>query len=167
MKETIVVRRATVYIVILGFLCTGLGVAIGATVTKRHIAKNLPRIVRKHLLQQRGAPYSHMQGRKAGLTHGQRQGAGPAKIFERIGQELNLTSEQKDKVKAILEETREEVKQARDEFKAYVAQTKEKSHSQMAEILDPEQREKFEELTARIEERRAGLKERRGTRGLK
>lgn len=160
-------KRATVYIVILGLLCTGLGVAIGATVTKRHIAKNLPQIVRKHLLQQREAPYLHMQGRKPGFTHWQKQGPGAGKILERIGQELNLTSEQKDKVKTILEETREGVKQAGDEFKAYVAQTKGKSHTQITELLDPEQREKFEELTARIEERKERLKERRGFRGLK
>ena len=160
-------KRATVYIVILGLVCTGLGVVIGATVTKRHIAKNLPQIVRKHLLQQREAPYLHMQGKRPGLAHGQRQGAGPAKIFERISEELNLTSEQKDKVKAILEETKQEVKQARDGFKTQVAQIKEKSNTQISEILDPEQREKFQKLTESIKERKERLKERRGFRRLK
>ena len=162
MKETIVVRRATVYIVILGLLCTVLGVAIGATVTKKHIAKNLPQILRKHFLQQqREAPYLHMQGRRPGLTHGQRQGAGLAKIFERISQELNLTSEQKDEFKVILETTKKEVEEAGDKFKAYVAQTNQKGHTQIAEILDPEQREKFEKLTENIKQRKERLKERR------
>ena len=83
------------------------------------------------------------------------QEAGVTNVCKRIGQGLDLSSEQEEKIQAILEESKQQVEQARDGFKEQLAQVKEKSHSQILEVLDPEQKEKFEELTAKMKERGA------------
>ena len=122
-------KRATVYIVILGIVCTGLGVAIGIGLSKRHVRRNLPGIVRHEILR-----HPHTAGRLAKrgmLTHRQRQKAGPDKFLERLGQELNLSPEQAIEVQAIFEGSKKEIKQIGEQFKSQVTQVKEKS---MAEI---------------------------------
>lgn len=152
-------KRATVYIVVLGILCTGLGVAIGVAIDKRNTARNLPRIVRGHLLKHPRA--ARFLESKVITARKQRQKVGAAKLFQRINRELGLTPEQSEEVKAILEGTKQEIKQSGEEFRTYVKQAREKSHAQILEVLDPEQKEKFENLTTAIEER----KERKGLRG--
>lgn len=122
-------KRAIIYVVILGIVCTGLGVAVGVAIDKRYTTRHLPRIAR--------------------FAYRERPEPGAPDIFRRIGQKLDLSSEQRDQLKAILEESKQEVKQARDEFRAQVEQLKEKNHAQILELLNPEQKEKFQRLIAR------------------
>ncbi len=159
-------KRATLYIVILGIVCIGLGVAGGIAIEKRYTARNLPRIVRGQLFrhaerscwQKPGFPQGGMQGfhqrGMPGLPSRKGQEAGLTSTCKRIGQGLDLSSEQEEKVQVILEESKQEIKQARDGFKEQLVQVRGKSHTQILELLDPEQREKFEELTARTKERK-------------
>lgn len=154
-------KRATVYIVILGIVCTGLGVAIGIGFSKRHVRKNLPGIVRHEILRH---PYTAGRLAKRGmLAHRQGQKAGQDKFLERLGQELNLSPEQATEVQAILEGSKKEIKQIGEQFRTQVAQVKERSNVQILEVLDLEQKEKFQELTAAMEQKR----EKRGSRGIK
>lgn len=148
-------KKATVYIVILAVVCTGLGAVLGATIAKWHITKNLPYIIRRECLRHPEA-MRHF-GRKAMDVHKERM---PNKGFQRICQELNLTDTQREKVEAILETGKEGIKQARDEFKTEVLQIQENNHAQILEVLGPEQQEKFKQLTEKMKERHTGIKDR-------
>jgi len=142
-------KKATVYIVVLGIVCTGLGAATGVAIERNRIKKALPHVVRKQLLRNPKALQqlagAHQKIRKA---HG-------AKMVEHITKELNLTPEQQEQVKSILESAKEEVKQVQDQFKTQVQAIKEGNNERILEVLDPEQKEKFLELTAKIKERQA------------
>ena len=157
-------NRATVYIVILGIACTGLGVAAGIGIEKRYTRRHLPQMVKRHLLRQReGLPFQRgriptgqahrgQMGRERFLSQQGQRPAG-ANLIQRITRELDLSAGQKEKVQAVLQETRQQVKQARDEFKTQVEQAKEESNVQILEVLDPEQKEKFQELTTKMKEK--------------
>ena len=146
-------KRATVYIVILGLVCTALGVAVGVAAEKRYTRRHLPRMVKSQLLRR------HHQGKRGSFgQEGEKQRG--AHRLQRIAQELNLTAEQEAQVQAILEQSKQEVTQARDEFRTQIEQTKKQSNIQILELLDPEQQEKFQELTARKERMKERMKER-------
>ena len=148
-------KRATVYIVILGLVCTALGVAAGVAIEKRYTRKNFPRMAKSQLLRR------HHQGRRGSFRQeGQKPGA--AHLLQRIAEELNLTAEQQAQVQTILEQSKQEVTRARDEFRSQVEQFREKSNAQILELLDPEQQEKFQELTAKKERMKERMKERVG-----
>lgn len=154
-KKATGVKRAVVYIVILGVVCTVLGVAAGMLIEKRYTARYLfPQIARRHLLRQLAGP--GFPGKKIGPQLQKRIRARAEKVFERISQELELSPEQRDGVKAVLEGTREHVNQARDEFRRQVEQAKTESDTQILGILDAEQQEKFKRLKAHIAQRRRG-----------
>jgi len=150
-------KKATVYIIILGILCTGLGVACGMVIERKRTAKNFPQILRHQLMQ-------HPQGAEALRSklqgaHRERMQKGAAQIFQRIQEELNLNDEQKEQVKGILDQTKEKVEVAQQGFRETLEQAKENSHNQILQLLDPQQQEKFNEITAKMEERRAQFKE--------
>jgi protein CpxP len=107
------------------------------------------------------------QGSKAqaqtenGTHHGQH-----ASHLEWLSKELNLTDEQKEKVKPILDEQTKQMRatqadtslsqeQKRDKMK----QIHQTTHSQINEILTPEQQRKFAELKEQQKEHREGSKE--------
>lgn len=144
-------KRATVYIVILGIVCTGSGVAVGIALEKRYTRTHLPRIVRSHLLQHPGA--GHFLRSRARLSPEERQRPGAENILKRIDRELGLSSEQRDKVKAILEDTKKEIEQARDEFRTRIVQAKEKSNAEICRLLNSEQKERFQTMIERMKER--------------
>ena len=140
-------KRAIIYVVILGVVCTGLGVAIGVAIEKRYTARHFPRIVRSRLLRHPGC--FHPLRRKARFSPEERLRARKHNIFERIDRELGLSSKQRDEVKAILDGAKQEIKQARDEFRTQIVEVKKRSNAQILELLNPEQKEKFERLRAK------------------
>jgi len=141
-------KRAIVYLAVLGALCTGLGIAVGVVIEKKYTSGHLPEIMRAHFLKQHGK--RDLLGKKTGIDLTERLKGKSKGILERIDRELNLSSEQKDKIKDILEESKREARQAKDKFKTYLAQLREKSNAKISEILTPEQKEKFEKLMAKI-----------------
>ncbi len=146
-------KRAKIYIVILMIVCTGLGTAIGIAVEKRYTSRNLPRIVRSYLVKHQGA--ARLSGRKSGRVPGKMLRARMDNILKRVDRELDLSSPQKDKIKAVLEDTKQEIEQARDEFRTRVLQAREKGTAGIAAVLSPQQEKKFQRLLA-------GRKEKRG-----
>jgi protein CpxP len=85
---------------------------------------------------------------ESGQHHGQR-----ANQLERLSKELNLTDDQKAKVKPILEEQTKQMKTMREDSTLTEDQKREKmklihqsTHSQINDILTPEQQKKFEQL---------------------
>lgn len=91
-----------------------------------------------------------------GMHHGQRAGQ-----LERLSQELNLTDEQKEKVKPILDEQSKQMQATQDDTSLSQEQKRDKmkqihqtTHSQINEILTPEQQKKFAELKEQHKEQR-------------
>jgi Spy/CpxP family protein refolding chaperone len=90
------------------------------------------------------------------MHHGQRAGQ-----LERLSQELNLTDEQKEKVKPILDEQSKQMQATQDDTSLSQEQKRDKmkqihqtTHSQINEILTPEQQKKFAELKEQHKEQR-------------
>jgi Spy/CpxP family protein refolding chaperone len=98
---------------------------------------------------------------EAGPHHGQR-----ANQLERLSKELNLTDEQKEKVKPILDEqtkqmhaTQEDASLNQEQKRDKMKQVHQTTHSQINDILTPEQQKKFAELKEQQKEHREGSKE--------
>ena len=98
---------------------------------------------------------------EAGPHHGQR-----ANQLERLNKELNLTDEQKEKVKPILDEqtkqmhaTQEDSSLSQEQKRDKMKQIHQTTHSQINDILTPEQQKKFAELKEQQKEHREGSKE--------
>jgi len=96
-----------------------------------------------------------------GMHHGQRAGQ-----LERLSKELNLTDEQKTKVKPILDEqtkqmhaTQEDSSLTQEQKHDKMKQIHETTHSQINDILTPEQQKKFAALKEQQKEHREGSKE--------
>ncbi len=95
---------------------------------------------------------------EAGPHHGQQ--------LERLSKELNLTDEQKEKVKPILDEQTKQMRATQDDTSLSQEQKHDKvkqihqtTHSQINEILTPEQQKKFAALKEQQKEHREGRKE--------
>jgi periplasmic protein CpxP/Spy len=98
---------------------------------------------------------------ESGPHHGQR-----ANQLERLSKELNLTDEQKEKVKPILDEqtkqmhaTQEDASLNQEQKRDKMKQIHQTTHSQINDILTPEQQKKFAELKEQQKEHREGSKE--------
>ncbi len=146
-------KRAKVYIVILMIVCTGLGVAIGIAVEKRYTSRNLRKIAGSYLLKHPGA--AHLPKRKTGLLPEKELKARMDNILSRIDRELGLSSEQKDQIKAVLEDAKQEIAQARDEFGTRLLRIRKKGIAGISAVLSPKQKEKLQKLLA-------GMKDKRG-----
>jgi Spy/CpxP family protein refolding chaperone len=103
------------------------------------------------------------QSRAGSRQHGdkQRDGrGGPEAQFERMRRELKLTDEQATKVRAVLEETREEYRRLRTELRPRFEEPRLRARARMRELLTPEQQQLFDrhaaERDARREERERG-----------
>ena len=81
--------------------------------------------------------------------------AGPHKdrILNRYTRELGLDDEQRDQVGAILEQSREAMHAVRRGVRQDLADALEGTRLQIREILTPEQVEKFDEMSKRMDER--------------
>jgi periplasmic protein CpxP/Spy len=99
--------------------------------------------------QDAGTQQSNPQAQtESGMHQGQRTGQ-----LEWLSKQLNLTDDQKTKLKPILEDqskqmkaTREDATLTQDQKREKMKQLHESTHSQINDILTPEQQKKFAEL---------------------
>jgi Spy/CpxP family protein refolding chaperone len=98
---------------------------------------------------------------EAGPHHGQR-----ANHLEWLSKELNLTDEQKEKVKPILDDQSKQMHAAQEDTSLTQEQKRDKmkqihqtTHSQINEILTPEQQKKFAALKEQQKEHHEGSKD--------
>ena len=99
--------------------------------------------------QDAGTQQSNPQAQtESGMHQGQRTGQ-----LEWLSKQLNLTDDQKAKLKPILEDqsrqmkaTREDTTLTQDQKREKMKQVHESTHSQINDILTPEQQKKFAEL---------------------
>lgn len=153
-------KRAVIYVVALGIVCLGVGVAAGMLIEKKNTTKNLPGMMRGCMLRKHdGRGFSKMGERGEWGQKGQKK-SGQDGILGHLGKELNLSEQQQDSVKEILEQAKEKVTLARDEFNTNTTQLKEESNARIMEVLTPEQQEKYQEMITRMEGRKTTMQER-------
>ena len=81
--------------------------------------------------------------------HGEEDRARKAEAhFERMRRELGLTDEQAAKVRAVLDETRDEYRRLRAEVRPRFEEPRLKARARIRELLAPEQQQKFDALAA-------------------
>ncbi|GBC81311.1 hypothetical protein HRbin10_00419 [bacterium HR10] len=68
--------------------------------------------------------------------------------------ELGLTQEQTERVRRILDETRQEFLQLRNEMRPRFEEIRRRSRERLRAVLTPEQQAKFDELMRRMDEER-------------
>ena len=96
------------------------------------------------------------RSRAGGGMHRDRQG-GKGDMFERLRRDLNLNDEQATRVRAILDETRDEYRRLRAEARPRYDQIRERGRASIRDVLTPEQQIIFD---AKIAERDARHKNR-------
>ncbi|MEA3328497.1 MAG: hypothetical protein U9Q08_01970 [Candidatus Omnitrophota bacterium] len=149
-------KKAAIYIAILAVSCAGLGTAAGVAMEKRYTAKHLPQIVRSHFAREyrpfgRGQADRHPQRKGRKSKNASRKGPG---ILGRLSKQLDLSEEQQQQIKTILEQARQNAKETSKAFKNRLRQIKKESSSEISSLLSPEQKEKFEELSAQAQRKR-------------
>jgi MFS superfamily sulfate permease-like transporter len=133
-------KKALIYIIILGFVCTLVGVAIGITVAKGCTFKRITKLPKAI------AAYKAHK-RDMALSQEQRLEKKTNMFLKRIDEELNLSDEQKEAVRVILEQAKENTAQIQSEFKDKLLQIKQEASIKISELLNPEQKEKFQQFT--------------------
>ena len=74
--------------------------------------------------------------------------------FNKMRQDLNLSDEQATKIRGVLEETRNEYRQLRNELRPRFDEPRLRARARIRELLNDEQRRKFDEITAQMDARR-------------
>lgn len=77
----------------------------------------------------------------------------PQVMIEHLEAKLHLTPEQKEKIDAILEESRKRSDEIRRDIRPRLERQIEETHERIAAVLTPEQREKFQELQSEMRRR--------------
>lgn len=84
---------------------------------------------------------------------------GKGQHIKKILSELNLSSEQKDKIREIMKDTKEEHKDKADKTREEKLELAKEVESKIKAVLTPEQQKKFDELKAQEKEK---IKKERG-----
>lgn len=82
--------------------------------------------------------------------------------FERMRRELSLTDEQAMRVRAVLDETRDEYRRLRAEVRPRFEEPRLKARVRIRELLGSEQQQKFDALAAERDAQRREGQQRRG-----
>jgi Spy/CpxP family protein refolding chaperone len=93
-----------------------------------------------------------------GLTYSGRRG--PGRTVERLTRELNLTSEQQQKLTAILEDSRARYQAIYEQYRPQMDQVRQDGRQKIRALLTPEQLPKFEAYLQRLDEARKKRNER-------
>jgi Spy/CpxP family protein refolding chaperone len=75
--------------------------------------------------------------------------------FERVMEQLNLSAEQRQQVKAIFDDARAQLNEVRNESKPRYRAVREQTQERLRGVLTPEQWEQFQRLTADYKDRRS------------
>ena len=106
-----------------------------------------------------GAALGGLYHSRAGSRSG-REGR-DAEHFEKMRKELSLSEEQATRVRAVLEETRNEYRALRTELRPRFDEPRLRARARIRELLDEGQRRKFDARAAEIDARRDGRERRR------
>jgi hypothetical protein len=92
-------------------------------------------------------------GQRALFHRFMRRGPSPARIIERLNRALSLDAGQKTEVGRILESRKPELEALKKDAKTRFDAIRTATDADIREVLRPDQREKFDRLTARWRER--------------
>lgn len=129
-------KRGLIYTIILVLALTVIAGGIGFVIGKEYTLRNFSRITRARILKKqpffrRAFPERRVERRK---------------ILKRLSQALGLSSEQKEKMRVILDEERRRIQQVRQDFLREIFQVREDTEKRIREILEPSQQEKFRRI---------------------
>ena len=88
----------------------------------------------------------------------------PRDRIEQLSERLNLTADQKTKVKEIFSDTREQLRALRRESEPRVTEIRRQADERMQQVLTPEQWQQFQTVQGEMRERRGGRGGPRGDR---
>jgi Spy/CpxP family protein refolding chaperone len=74
--------------------------------------------------------------------------------FDKMRRDLNLTDEQSTKMRAVLDETRNEYRNLRAELRPRFDEPRLKARARIRDLLDETQRQKFDAVTAEMDAKR-------------
>lgn len=131
-------NKNVAYVAIFGALCVLAGALVGAGI----IRKTIPP---RQRCERMGFPEKaeRVMGYRTGP---QKQGRLRGDPLSDITNKLSLSNEQKEKVKGILERTRQEIEEVGRNVRDTIAEIKNKTDNQIMAILTPEQQEKFKTM---------------------
>ncbi|MCK9595184.1 MAG: hypothetical protein PHH68_05110 [Candidatus Omnitrophica bacterium] len=131
-------KKEVFYVAVFGVLCVLAGVLFGAGIVKRG---SFPVGHRPG-----GASFAERSERFAGKGLAALRAKKGRDILEKIAVDLALNVEQKERIKGILENSRQEIDKIGDNMRGSINEIREKSDKRIMAILDPEQQEKFKSL---------------------
>jgi hypothetical protein len=100
------------------------------------------------------------RSRAAGRHDGRERGDMQAR-FDAMRRDLNLSDEQANAVRAILDETRERYRALRTELRPRFEEPRLKARARIRALLTPEQQQKFDAVVAQQDSRRAEEEQKR------
>ncbi len=103
--------------------------------------------------------YRTVTGSPEGERGKMRGGPPQAHILDKMEKKLSLTSDQRDKVRAILDETFAQYDQVRRDVDPRIHVIRQQSRERIRALLTDDQKPKFEELVAESDARREKMKE--------
>ncbi len=124
-------KKAIIYIFILGFICIIFGVLLGIVIHKNYTQKHMLQVIKQYYLK---------------TTPEQRQKVITVQILKALKHKLNLSPEQLNRVKDILSKATPEVKEVVGVFRDELAKIRAKIIPQVFEILDKQQQVKFKKI---------------------
>jgi Spy/CpxP family protein refolding chaperone len=86
---------------------------------------------------------------------GDGRGHGPQERFEAMRRDLNLSDEQANAVRAILDETRNQYRALRAELRPRFEEPRQRARARIRALLTPEQQQKFDAVVAQKDSQRA------------
>ncbi len=138
-------KKSLIYVVVLVVVALGAGVLIGLGAARKT-----------------GDRFREvMRDKRAGMGDKLRDTNERKEILQRISQRLKLSDDQRDKIKSILEATRQQVGDLKKEGQDKIRDLREKTDAQIKRLLSPEQAEEFErmiqEFKQKLNQRRPGV----------
>lgn len=109
-----------------------------------------------------GAALDVLYHTRYGAGRGDVRGHDMQAHFETMRRELNLTDEQANAVRVILDETREEFRTLRTELRPRFDEPRQRARARIRALLTPEQQQKFDAMTAQQDSKRDEEEQRRG-----
>lgn len=144
-------KKGVIYIVILAIVCLVAGVVLGTFLEKRYMTNQFRHAI-KERIQQRQKQMADPEVQKK--FREDRQTKAKERILDRLNEELALSDEQVQEVKAIIESTEKEIHTLGEEIKTKFTEVREQGNEKILEILNPEQQEKFKTLVQEQEKRK-------------
>jgi len=132
-------KKTIVYAVIISVVSVAAGAVLGVAVEHRNAMERRQRLLGE-LRERSGDKVKRVQ-------HHQKQ------LIDNLAAKLNLTDDQKEKVKAVLQSSSEEIATARKEIIAKIEAVRDSTNERIQETLNSEQKAKFRKIMDELKER--------------